>query len=168
MSEPIELTLEWDEETYLKGAKVAYDLQMKHTGRKYVGWIFIAMLQFGVVGALQANTYGMLMLSTLLLLYWYYLRWPLRKMALKRFFEKSPFANRTLHIAAEEGGLCIDDSCVPWHEFQRVIATRDGYLLDMVDRFLFIPKGHFRDVNEQEAFSALLRRTVKHFQQMEI
>jgi hypothetical protein len=167
MSDPVELTLVWDEETYLKGAKIAYDLMMKQTARRYVGWFFIALVQFGVVGALRAGTYGLLLLSTLLVIYWYGLRWPLRKAALRRFFKKSPFAGERLRIVAEDGGLCINDRCVPWHEFTRVLATKDGYLLDMKESFLFIPKGRFESSDTRESFSSLLRSKVGTFEKVD-
>ncbi|NPA29848.1 MAG: hypothetical protein GXO33_06685 [Epsilonproteobacteria bacterium] len=157
----------FDEATYLKGAKIAYDVMMKHTGRKYVGWFFIALAQFGVVGALRAGTYGLLLLSTLLLLYWYVLRWPLRKAALKRVFHRSPYADRDLTLEAQEGGLCVDDKCIPWFEFTRVLATPQGYLLDMSDAFLFIPRDAFEDDKTRTAFVALMRAHVKRFEKID-
>ena len=168
MSEPIRVRMTFDEKTYLDGAKIAYDVTMKRTGRRYVGWFFIALAQFGVVGALRTGTYGLLLLSTLLLLYWYLLRWPLRKTALRRIFHRSPYADRDLVLEAGEGGLCVDDKCIPWFEFTRVLATPKGYLLDMNDAFLFLPRDAFDDGNMRDAFVALLRTHVKHFEKTEL
>ena len=167
MSEPLRVRVKFDEATYLKGAKTAYDVQMKHTGRKYIGWVFIAMAQFGVVGALQAGAYGLLLLSTLLLIYWYLLRWPLRKAALKRVFRHSPYADRELVIEAQDGGLCVDDKCIPWFEFTRVLATPQGYLLDMNDGFLYIPREAFESADLRNAFVALVRRHVDRFEKID-
>jgi hypothetical protein len=168
MSDVLKVTFRFDEATYLKGAKVAYDLSMKRGARRYVGWFFIALVQFGVVGALRANAYGLLLLSTLLVLYWYVLRWPLRKMALKRVFHRNPYADKTLTLVAEEGGLCVDDKCIPWFEFSRAVATPEGYLLDMQDAFLFIPRDAFDDANVRNAFVAMVRAHVKPFEKVEV
>ncbi|BDY13676.1 YcxB family protein [Hydrogenimonas cancrithermarum] len=162
------LKLHWDEATFLEGARLAYTYQMRHTWRRYAGWVFIALTQFGVVGAVSHGAPGLLLVSTLLLLYWYGLRWPLRKAALRRFFEKSPFAGETLHIVAEEEGLCINQRCVPWPEFKRVLAAKEGYLLDMEDSFLYIPKNRFENSDTREAFSSLLRNSVEQFQKVEL
>ena len=167
MSDEIDLTLKWDKKTYLEGAKIAYDAMMRFSPKRYLGWFFIALTQFGVIGALKANVYGLLLLSTILVVYWYWLRWPLRKIALGRYFEKSPFANKTLRITADKNGICIDGSCVPWREFQRVLATKKGYLLDMTDSFLFIPRSLFRNEDEMKFFSTLLIDNIKNFEKIE-
>ena len=166
MSEAITLTLDWDEDTYLKGAKVAYDLQMRQGWRRYAGWLFIAMVQFGVVGALMAGRYALLLLSTLLVLYWYGLRWPMRKAALKRLFARSDRADQTLHLRADEKGLCIDDRCVGWETFRRVVAATEGYLLEMQEGVLFIPKSRFEDGETQRRFVSLLREKVPRFEKI--
>jgi len=163
----VNLKFKWDENTFLKGAKIAYDLQMKHSGRKYVGWFFIALLQFGVVGALKVHSYGLLYLSTFLLLYWYGFRWPIRKAALKRFFKKLPFSDEMLNIEADDGGICLNDRCIPWNEFKRILVTREGYLMDMEDAFIYIPKGHFANDKDREKFYDLVRNSAEHFIQMD-
>ena len=48
-----ETSLTWDEKAFVKGAKLAYDFDMRHTRRRYAGWLFIALTQFGVVGAIN-------------------------------------------------------------------------------------------------------------------
>ena len=164
MSEPITLTLDWDEQSYLKGAKAAYDLQMRQGWRRYAGWLFIAMVQFGVVGALLAGRYALLLLATLLVLYWYALRWPLRKAALKRLYARSNRTDQTLRLRADEKGLCIDDRCVGWETFRRVVASAEGYLLEMEEGVLFIPKSRFTDGETRRRFVSLLREKVPRFE----
>jgi len=168
MSEKNKLVLKWDEDTYLKGAKVAYDIMMKTTFRRYVGWFFIALVQFGVVAMFRGGSYGLLLLSTLLIIYWYGIRWPMRKVALKRFFHKSPFAGQVLNVSPVDDGLCINDKCVPWSSFKYVFATKDGYLLDMEEGYLFIPKKHFNSSEERKKLSSILREKVEQYKKVEI
>ena len=153
----------WDEATFMEGAKLAYDYDMRHTWRRYVGWFFIAMTQFGVVGAINHGAPGLLLVSTILVVYWYFLRWPLRKRALRRFFEKSPLKDQEIVVEPEEGGICLAGSCVPWREFVRVVASERGYLLDMVDGFLYIPRKVFADSESRNAFVAVLKAHIPNF-----
>ncbi|WP_457597854.1 YcxB family protein [Hydrogenimonas sp.] len=162
-----DLRLRWDEATFLEGAKLAYDYDMRHGWRRYAGWFFIALVQFGVVGALRYGQNGLLLLSTLLVLYWYFLRWPIRQKALRRFFNSSGYAGKELRIEPEEGGICIDGQCLPWREFRRVIASEKGYLLDMEDAFLYLPRRIFPDAETRNTFVALLREHIEKFQRME-
>ena len=157
----------FDEKLYLEGAELSYDISMKEGWRRYTGWLFIALLQFGVVSALVGGRFALLFLSTILVIYWYYLRWPLRKAALARIFEKSPYADRTLSIVPEDGGLCIDDKCVPWFEFDRVIYRDGNFLFDMGDSILYIPSTAFADSEERSQFASFIREKVERFEKVE-
>jgi hypothetical protein len=162
-----ETSLRWDEAAFLEGAKLAYDFQMRHTWRRYAGWLFIAMTQFGVVGVLNHGSAGLLLLSTPLVLYWYVLRWPLRKRMALRSFERSGFAGRSLALEATEEGLCIDGGCVPWRNFGRVVASAEGYLLQRDEGFLFLPRTLFGSAEERNTFVALLKEKISEFHKME-
>ncbi len=167
MSKDRRYTFLLDEETFLEGARVAYDYDMKHTWRKYAGWFFIALVQFGVVGALKYGTNGLLLVSTVLTLYWYFLRWPLRKMAIKRVFRKSGFADQKVSVEPKKGGICLGDLCFPWYTFSRVIASKQGYLLDMEEGFIYIPRSVFPDSESRNDFVGLLKEHIDTFQRFE-
>ncbi len=156
----MQIELKWDEKRFLEGAKLAYDYDMRQTWRRYVGWLFIAMTQFGVVGAIRHGSVGLLLISTLLVLYWYFLRWPLRKRVLRRFFKRSAVAGKRLRLMLEEKGLCVDDQCIPWDRFTRVIATETGYLLDMGDGFFYLPRSIFASAKMRNDFVATLKERV--------
>ncbi|BBG65281.1 hypothetical protein NNO_0578 [Hydrogenimonas sp.] len=167
MSDGLKLTLKWDEESFMEGAKLAYDYEMKESWRRYVGWFFIALTQFGVVGAVRYGAIGLLLVSTLLVTYWYFLRWPLRRSALRRFFKKLPNAGREITLEVESGGLCVDEVCVPWSSFRRVIASSKGYLLDMGDAFLYLPREIFPDSESRNSFVAVLKEKIENFRRFE-
>ncbi len=167
MSDNMKLELRWDEESFMQGAKLAYDYEMKHSWRRYAGWLFIAMTQFGVVGAIRYGVNGLLLISTILVIYWYFLRWPLRRSALKRFFKKLPNAEKIIKIEAQDGGICLDGVCVPWSSFRRVIASSNGYLLDMGDAFLYLPRSIFPDSESRNGFVALLKENIENYRRFE-
>jgi hypothetical protein len=156
--------IRWDEATFMEGAKLAYDYDMRHTWRRYAGWLFIALVQFGVVGAVLHGAPGLLLISSLLVVYWYFLRWPLRRRALRRFYEKSPFVGKTLRVEPTEKGICIDEACVPWDGFVRGVASPKGYLLEMCDSFLYLPRHIFPDARSRNGFMALVRENVPRFE----
>lgn len=161
MSEPLTLEVTWDEATFLEGAKTAYDYDMRHTWRRYMGWFFIALTQFGVVAAVRHGSVGLLLVSTLLVLYWYGLRWPLRKRMLKRFFARMPDAGKRLRLDVGEEGICVDDRCVEWNRIGRAILSDSGYLLEMGDAFLYIPRRSFRNAESRNEFVGTLKQKVR-------
>lgn len=160
MSEPLSVEVTWDEATFLEGAKTAYDYDMRHTWRRYMGWFFIALTQFGVVAAVRHGSVGLLLVSTLLVLYWYGLRWPMRKRMLRRYFARMPDAGRRLRLRVTDEGLCVDEGCIGWDRFRRAILSPEGYLLEMGDAFLYIPRRAFGDAETRNAFVGMLKEKI--------
>ncbi|WP_353663136.1 YcxB family protein [Hydrogenimonas sp. SS33] len=163
MSEPqtVRLFLPWDEATFLEGAKIAYDYDMRHTWRRYAGWFFIALTQFGVVDALRHKAIGLLLVSTLLVIYWYGLRWPMRRRMLRRFFRAHPDAGKTLEISLLKEGVCVKEGCIPWERFSRALLSPKGYLLQMeADAFIYLPRRIFPDSETRNAFVAEIREKI--------
>jgi len=99
----------WSEKFALDSAKALYDYELQHSNKKYIGWFFVALAQFGVVGALKHNVYGFLVVATIGLVYWYILRWPLRAWFIKKSFKKSPFANKNITFTIKTDGIYKDD-----------------------------------------------------------
>ena len=46
---PIEITYSWDRENFEKAFTKSYTHQFKNSARRYVGWFFVALAQFGVI-----------------------------------------------------------------------------------------------------------------------
>ncbi|MEN4053973.1 MULTISPECIES: hypothetical protein [Sulfurimonas] len=158
MSKKIKLAYTWDKETFLQASKAIYDFNMKHSPKRFLGWFFIALTQFGVVGALKKDVYGLLIISTLLVIYWYALRWPLRKNMLLRGFMASDIKNHKFSIEIDENNLKIDGSFIEWREILEVISLCDGYLLYKGDSFLFFPKSTFKSTEDREKFIVLVKK----------
>jgi len=133
------LKIKWDEDIFLEGAKAYYDYSLKHSKKRVLGWIFIALLQFGIVMLLKQGTYGMVLLGSILTLYWYFLRWPIRRLLLKMAFKKSPLANKEMNIDINKNGLLIDNQELPFEKIKDFIKGNKGYLLLIDKGFIYLP-----------------------------
>lgn len=152
MSKDITLNFLWDKEIYMKAGELAYSYKMFHTPKKYMGWFFIALLQFGVVGALLKGTLAILLFSTILLIYWYYIKKIIEKSILSKSFEKKKKANKRLHILINDNAITINKKTILWDEIPLIVVEHYGYLLDHKNGFLFFPKKAFTSEEDNVLF----------------
>jgi len=164
MSNPITINYTWDKETFLKASHAAYKYEMKHSPKRFLGWIFIVMTQFSVVAAMKKEAVGLLLISTFLTIYWYFLRWPMRRAMLSKSFDAITDANHTFNITASQEGLMIDEHMTPWDKVLEVVSLEEGYLLYHSDTFVFFPVYAFKNLEEKNRFAALAKQKVKHYQ----
>ena len=157
MSKTIHLEYVWNKETYLQASRAIYDFNMKHSPKRFLGWFFIALTQFGVVGALKKDAYGLLIIATFLVIYWYLLRWPLRRMMLLRGFMASSTKDHLFKINIDAQGLKIDTNDLQWSEILEVIAWCDGYLLYVGEDFFYFPKNAFVSAEDKELFVSYVK-----------
>lgn len=153
MSEKVSFSYRWDATNCMKAAEAAYTHRLRHSPMRFAGWIFIAMTQFGVVAAMKKGSVELLLLGTVLVVYWYFLRWPLRRAALKRRCAKN--AEETAHtVSADKEGLHTNEIVIPWHAVSSVVSLSDGFLINLDPDYLFFPKAVFKE-GAVSAFSAL-------------
>ena len=149
----IEINYIWDQKLALESAKILYDYELKNSNKKYLGWFFIALLQFGVVGALKHNAYGLLSISTILVVYWYNFRWPIRKYFIKKTFLKSPFANKKIKLVATDKYLQIDEnSQIQYNDIKKYEQLDKGIFLDYQSGTIFLPNKAFSIVEDKNRF----------------
>ncbi len=161
MSKSIELELVWGKEEALKGSKLYYDYDMRHSAKRYIGWAFVGLVQFGIVGALKHDSFGLLYISTFLVLYWYYGRWYLRKMMIERFYKKSNSKDTTLKLSISKEGLQIKEERISWDAVVKVIETEEGFLLNTTENILFLEKSFFQKPEDISYFKSLLKEKKK-------
>ncbi len=147
----IEVTFKWDKDTYIKGSRTLYNDLLQHSPKRFLGWVFIAMSQFGLVAFFKKGAFGLLFISTILLVYWYILRWPIRKALLLNSFKKSPVKDKVFTVVIKENGIMINDIDIPWKEVKRVFVEDEGFLLYYHDNFIYIPKDAFKDNDYEKA-----------------
>ena len=166
MSKNITLNFQWDKDTYMEAGELAYDYKMNYTPKKYMGWLFIALLQFGVVGALLKGTLAMLLFSTILLIYWYYLKKIIEKKILLSKFEKEEDANKKLHVEIKQEQIEINGKKIPWSDIPLIISSIKGYLVDCSDGFLFFPGRAFQQEEDKTEFIKIAKNNGVYIQRI--
>jgi len=163
ISKTINISYTWDKETFLKASKAIYDYELNNSNRKYWGWLFIALLQFGVVAALKKEAVGLLFISTFLVIYWYMLRWSLRKRFISKTFDKSPNANHNYNVVLDLKAITIDNNPILWSDIKKVISLKEGFLLYHKDEFFFFPSSTFKDMDERNEFASIAKDKVTNY-----
>lgn len=152
MSKPIEVNFKWNKELALTTSKLYYDYDMRHSNKRYLGWFFVALVQFGIVGALKHDSYGLLYLSTFLVGYWYYGRWYLRKRMLLRFYDKNVPKNVDVHFSIDAEGLHGNNEVILWDDIIKIIQLEEGVLVQSTESALFFDKSAFKNAQERRRF----------------
>ena len=163
MSKNIAINYTWTKELFLEASQATYEFELKHSSRRFLGWFFIAMTQFGVVLALKQHLYGLLLISTLLVIYWYTFRWPLRRYMINKSFESSPNKEHTFKMDATQEGLIVDETLLDWKTIREAVSLEKGFLLFHSSTSLYIPKSAFSSSEEKDKFSHLLKESVEHY-----
>jgi hypothetical protein len=161
MSKPIEIKFTWSKDLAIKASKLYYDYDMKASSKRYVGWLFVAMMQFGVVGALKHDVFGLLFISTFLVLYWYYGRWYVRKGMIEKYYDKSNLDATEVKFLLKDDGLYYDEELIDWDNIEKVIKFDDGVLLQTTSNTLFFETSAFESYDEVQRFLKLMKNKGK-------
>jgi len=160
---PIEIAYVWDRKNFEKAFANAYTHQYKNSARRYIGWLFVAMAQFGVVAVLKGGTVGLLMLSTLLILYWYGLKkWFVRRRAL-RAFENSALKGKRITLRITQDGVTQGEHRVPWEQIEGVVPVEEDILLYHQNTAFYIPTTAFASIEQKSALKNLAKERGKLF-----
>jgi len=161
MFKPIEINYQWNEALALKTSKLYYDYDMQHSNKRYVGWFFVGLVQFGIVGALKHDSFGLLYLSTFLVLYWYYGRWYLRKRMLLQFYKNNIAKDLEVHFTLKEDGLHGQGKTILWDDILKIIPLEEGILVQGKEEALFFEKSAFVSNAEKERSLTLAKERDK-------
>jgi len=161
MSKGVEVSYVWSKEIALKASKLYYDYDMRNSSKRYIGWFFVALTQFAIVGALKHDVFGLLYVSTFLVAYWYYGRWYLRKRMLEKFYEKNGVEGQKIEFVLDEEGLHFQEQLVPWQHIEKVIKFDDGILIQTNDSTLFFENAFFKSSDDRMRFMELAKANEK-------
>jgi hypothetical protein len=161
MSKPVEIRFTWSKEAAVKASKLYYDWDMKHSSKRYIGWFFIALVQFAIVGALKHHVFGLLYLSTFLVIYWYYIRWYIRKRMIVRYYDRSHIEDKEVLFTLTDEGLSYEDILIDWDHIFKVVKFDDGVLLQTLNHTLFFEKSAFRSYDEMQRFLSIMKQQGK-------
>jgi len=154
---PVTIRFKWSRELAVKASKLYYDWDMKHSAKRYIGWFFVALVQFAIVGALKHNVFGLLYLSTFLVFYWYYLRWYIRKRMIVKYYDKSDIHDQEVTFTLTKEGLWYEAVLIDWAHIYKVVKFDDGILLQTLNHTLFFEKSAFDSYDEMQRFMTLMR-----------
>jgi hypothetical protein len=163
MSKHIEIKFTWSKDLAIKASKLYYDYDMKTSSKKYIGWLFIALMQFGVVGALKKDAYGLLLIATILVIYWYAFRWPIRRFMISKTYDASSTKNHHFNMLANTDGISVDGTLIAWSKITEIISLENSFLLYYESSFLFIPKSAFTGNDEKDRFTHLAKKSVESY-----
>ena len=159
----INFNYKWDKPTYMQAAKVAYNYEFKNSKKRYIGFFFIALTQFGVVAILKKGAPGLLFVSSFLVLYWYLLRWKLREASIKKAFDKLPTANMQYSVDANNYGININSQIIQWQDILKVVSLSEGALIYTKDNFFFFPANAFKNLEDKNSFSKLAKANAQNY-----
>jgi len=163
ISKPIKISYIWDRANFEKAFEKSYTHEYKNSIRRYIGWLFVAMAQFGVVGALKGGSEALLILSTILIFYWYIAKkWLVKKRAVTSF-ENSPLKDSTITLEISEDGVKQDDVLISWEELKGVVPVEDDILLYYSDKAFYIPSNAFNSFEDKVELKNLAKEKGKLF-----
>lgn len=161
MSKPLEIHYVWNRENVERLFEASYRYQFNHSAKRYIGWIFIALLQFGIVFALKKGAFELLLFSTIVLLYWYYGKKEIAKRRAKKSFETSSFRDKTIHMEIDDDGFTIksQEGKIEWNwdDIDEVVALEDDIMLCKYPYFHYIPSNGFSSLEDKSRFKAMAR-----------
>jgi len=160
-SSKIEISYKWDRENLEKSFEKSYTYHYKNSMRRYIGWLFIAMAQFGVVFALKGNHIGLLLFSTMLIIYWYLLKKWLVKRRVMRDFENSPYKDQVIKIYVDESGIMQDGELVPWENINGVVVADDAFMIYQKGKEYYIPPESFKEYEQKSQFKTIAKEKGK-------
>jgi|AAUQ01.1.fsa_nt_gi hypothetical protein len=151
------------EEELLEASKLIYDYEYKNSLKRYIGWIFIAILQFGVVALMKKGSPALFLLSSVAVIYWYFLRWPIRKFFYKRLIKKSKVDQTTINIRIDERGVTINDYLIEWSKVTKVLSSKIGILLFISKEPILIPS---KIIKNRETLEEFLKGKAKMYKKL--
>ena len=155
---PVEIRFVWSKELAVKASKLYYDWDMRNSSKRYIGWLFIALVQFAIVGALKHHAFGLLYLSTFLVIYWYYIRWYIRKRMIVKYYDGSQIDNKEVVFTLRGEGLYYGNDLIDWDHIFKVVKFEGGILLQTLHHTLFFEKSAFNSYDEMQKFLALMKK----------
>ena len=164
MSKPINVSYVWNKENVERLFDASYKYQFNHSGKRFIGWLLVALLQYGVVLALKKDAFAILLFSTIMLAYWYYGKKMIAKRRAEKSFETSEFKNKKIQMHIDDKGFTLlspNHEQWTWDEVQEVIALNDDIMLYKHPYFHYIPLNGFDSLEEKSRFKSLAKKHQK-------
>ncbi len=157
MSKELKLNFVWDKEVAKNSFDELYKYEFNHSAKKYIGWFFIALLQYGIVGAMLKGKVAILIFATVMLFYWYYGK----KYIAKRRFLKNIEDEKDISVVVDRNGIKFSHEDLLWHwnEIEDLVDVGSGILIIKYPNHYFIPTNAFRTFEEKNNFKRLFKES---------
>jgi len=152
---------EWDRDSFVDASMAVYRYELSKSPKRFLGFIFIALSQFGVVILLKRGQIGLLLLSSLLLIYWYFLREKIRRKIYEKSFREGKFI-----LEIENNQLKINKIGIDWQDISKVLVFDKGFVIFYKNQSLFIPKSPFSPSQLRE-FVEILKKNIENFEEID-
>lgn len=142
----------WTKERYLEASKANYDLKMKSLKLKLLGYFGIIFIIVGAYLSYAKGVHTTLVVSSILVIYWYVLRWPLYRFQLSLNFKRHASKDKTVSwsldlesfsITSENGG-----GSYKWSAVTDISESNRGFLVRQYPVFYWLPKDCFESEND--------------------
>jgi hypothetical protein len=153
----VKISFLWDYETFLKANEEIFNYEIKLGKRKYIGWFIIALLQFGVVAVFKKDNAALLIFSTILLVYWYVLKWQIVKLSLKKVFSKDPFANKIVTLFIDKNNFILNEKSFPLSSIKKPVKLKSGYYFTIENKSFYLPYKVFKSSEEKNKFISFFK-----------
>ena len=154
MSSDISYT--YDKAYLIESNRHFFNYEMRHTKNRYIGWFFVALAQFAIVAALKYHSFSLLIFSSFSLVYWYYLRWEIKKFFLKRGFDKSSLKDSIVDVTLKMDALHVNESAIALDNIYKVKEIDEGFLVYLKNSSLYFAKKNFSDKKRISTFRETL------------
>ena len=155
ISKEIKINYKWDKETALKSFNDIYKFEFNKSTKKYFGWFIIALVQFGVVATLKKGDITLLAFSTILLIYWYFIK---KLIAKKRFLDTIKDI-KNINLAINKNGITFNKEKITWKwdEISEIKELESGFIIIKDSNHFFLPKEAFKTNKELESFIQFIK-----------
>ena len=158
MSKPIEIKYRWDRDNLERVFDSSYRYEFENSHKRYIGWFFIAIMQFGVVSALKYGSFGLLLFSTIVLIYWYYGKKIIAKRRAIMSFESSTFRDRLIEMSVDDESIFIKpNTTLKWSDIDEIKSIGDDIMLYKYPNFHYIPSIAFSSLEDKNSFKSIAR-----------
>jgi hypothetical protein len=161
MSKPIQISYTWNKENVESLFEASYKYQFNHSAKRFVGWFFVALLQYGVVLALKKDAFAILLFATVMLVYWYYGKKIIAKKRAENSFEKSDFKNQKIKISIDDDGFALlmpNQEQWSWDDIQEIILLEDDIMLYKYPNFHYLPSKAFASIEDKSQFKKMAKK----------
>ena len=157
----------WDVNEFIRSNKISYALKMKSTGFRYLGYFLVVATAYGLFTAFRSKNFFLLVISLVVVSYWYILKWRIHKSQLVKNFSKNSEERKEIEWRIDENGFTgssgTGKSQFSWDALSQVVSSDEGFLLYQDPAIVFLPAHGFSSADDIQWFRETAKSKVGKF-----